>query len=263
MLKASDNINTSKRAGKKMVIVRSKDELISAYQDMEDGSRPSLMIQEYIPGDDGSVWMFNGFFDEDSECLFGITGKKIRQTPVYTGMTALGICLSNPAVEAATKTLAKNTGYTGIIDIGYRYDVRDGQFKLLDINPRLGATFRLFVADNGMDVVRAQYLHFTGNPIPTSKICIGRKWILEDADLRSCIRYYRDGVLNVSDWLASYRDIDECAWYSPDDMMPFVRRCASFSVKPFRKIFRKAKGVFQPAKGVVQNANAMREPANR
>ena len=259
MLKASDNISTSRRAGKKMVIARSKDELIGQYEAMEDGSNPSLMIQEYIPGKDDSVWMFNGYFDENSECLFGITGRKIHQTPVYTGMTSLGICLPNPAVEAATKTLVKEVGYKGILDIGYRYDARDGLYKLLDINPRLGATFRLFVADNGMDVVRAEYLHFTGQPVPAGNICTGRKWILEDADLRSCIRYYRDGVLTATDWVGSYRGVEECAWYAADDMMPFLRMCSSFSMKPFRKIFRKARAVFQPAsRGVVQSANAMR-----
>jgi len=259
MLKASDNISTSRHAGKKMVIARSKEELIGQYEAMEDGSNPSLMIQEYIPGKDDSVWMFNGYFDENSECLFGITGRKIHQTPVYTGMTALGICLPNPAVEAATKTLMKEVGYKGILDIGYRYDARDGLYKLLDINPRLGATFRLFVADNGMDVVRAEYLHFTGKPVVAGNLCSGRKWLLEDADFRSCIRYYRDGVLTLPDWLAGYRGIHECAWFASDDIRPFLRMCSSFSMKPFRKIYRKAKALFQPAsKGVVQNANAMR-----
>src|SRR5262245_59251529 len=174
-------------------------------------------------------------------------------------MTSLGICLPNPVVEAATKTLVKGVGYKGILDIGYRYDSRDGLCKLLDINPRLGATFRLFVADNGMDVVRAEYLHFTGQPVPAGNISTGRKWILENADLRSCIRYYRDGVLTVTDWVRSYRGVEECAWYAPDDMMPFLRMCSSFSMKPFRKIFRKARAVFQPAsRGVVQSANAVR-----
>src|SRR4029453_5512166 len=62
MLKASDNIRTARHAGRKMVIARSKDELIGQYHAMEDGSNPSLMIQEYIPGGDHSVWMLNGYF---------------------------------------------------------------------------------------------------------------------------------------------------------------------------------------------------------
>jgi D-aspartate ligase len=238
MLKASDNIRTSRRAGRKMVIVRSRDELIGQYHAMEDGADPSLMIQEYIPGGDDSVWMLNGYFDEQAECLFSITAKKIHQTPVYTGMTALGVCLPNPAIESATKTLVRAVGYKGILDIGYRYDPRDGQYKLLDANPRLGATFRLFVGHNGMDVTRAQYLHFTGQPVPVSSICTGRKWILEDADLVSGVQYYRDGVLSLREWLGSYRGLTECAWYATDDIMPFLRMCWSFSM--IRPLFRLA-----------------------
>ena len=259
MLKASDNIHTTGRAGKKMVIARSQDELIGQYNAMEDGSNPSLMIQEYIPGGDDSVWMLNGYFDENSECLFSITAKKIHQTPPYTGMTALGICLPNPAIESATTTLVRAVGYKGILDIGYRYDARDGSYKLLDVNPRLGATFRLFVGDNGMDVTRAEYLHFTGQPVPVSNICTGRKWIVEDADLVSCIRYYRDGVLTLRDWLGSYRGITECAWYAADDLMPFLRRCSSFSLRPFQKMFREAGALFRSAsERVVRNADASR-----
>jgi D-aspartate ligase len=247
MLKASDNIRTSRQAGKKMVIARSKDELIGQYHAMEDGSHPSLMIQEYIPGRDDSVWMLNGYFDEHSECLFSITAKKIHQTPVYTGMTALGVCLPNPAIASSTQTLVRAVGYKGILDIGYRYDARDGLYKLLDVNPRLGATFRLFVGHNGMDVTRAKYLHFTGQPVPVSDICTGRKWILEDADLVSCVQYYRDGVLSLRNWLGSYRGIKECAWYAADDVMPFLRMCSLFAMSVVRKIFKKTKALFRAA----------------
>jgi len=259
MLKASDNIRVSRRTGRKMVIVRSKDELLGQYDAMEDSSNPSIMIQEYIPGKDDSVWMFNGYFDERSECLFGITAKKIHQTPVYTGMTALGICLPNPPVERAAKALVKAVGYKGILDIGFRYDARDSTYKLLDANPRLGATFRLFVADNGMDVTRTEYLHFTGQPITAGRICQGRKWIVEDADLVSCIQYYRDGVLTLSNWLAGYAGISECAWFAADDVVPFLRMCSLFFVRPFRKILREGKRLFKkPSEIVVDNANAMR-----
>ena len=254
MLKASDNIYVSRRTGRKMVIVGTKDELIDQYDSMEDEDNPSLMLQEYIPGGDDSVWMFNGYFNERSECLFGITARKIHQTPVYTGMTSLGICLANPQIAAATQVLVKAVGYKGILDIGYRYDDRDGSYKLLDANPRLGATFRLFVATNGMDVVRAQYLHFSGEAVPVSTICEGRKWILEDADLVSCIRYYRDGVLTLPKWLAGYAGIRECAWFAADDILPFLRMSWLSSVRPFKKILRESKRLFTSSGSEMINA---------
>jgi D-aspartate ligase len=255
MLKASDNICLSRRTGKKMVIIASKDELIDEYDSLEDPDNPSLMLQEYIPGGDDSVWMFNGYFDEHSECVFGITAKKIHQTPVYTGMTSLGVCLANPQIAAATQVLVKAVGFKGILDIGYRYDDRDGSYKLLDANPRLGATFRLFVASNGMDVARAQYLHFSGEPVPVSTICEGRKWMLEDADLVSCIQYYRDRVLTIPEWLAGYAGIQECAWFAADDLLPFLRMSWLFSLRPFKKILRKSKSLFSSSINAVGNAS--------
>ena len=212
---------------------------------MEDGRIPSLMIQEYIPGKDDSVWMFNGYFDEHSECLFGITGKKIHQTPVYTGMTALGVCLPNPAIESATKALVKAVGYKGILDIGYRYDARDSSYKLLDANPSLGATFRLFVADNGMDVARAQYLHFTGQPMPASNMREGRKWIVEDADLISCIQYFRDGALTISDWLCGYAGIRRRRLVCGRRHHAVSSHVVAVLLRPFRKILRAGKRLFR------------------
>jgi predicted ATP-grasp superfamily ATP-dependent carboligase len=238
MLKASDNITISRRTGRKMVIVHSKAALLREYEFMEDPNNPNLMLQEYIPGKDDSVWMFNGYFDEHSDLLFGVTGRKIHQTPVYTGMTSLGVCLANPTVQAQTERLIKALGYRGIIDIGFRYDARDGQYKLLDSNPRLGATFRLFLGKDGMDVVRAQYLHLTGQPVHASSMCEGRKWILEDADLVSCLRYYLDGALSLSEWVRGYNGIQEGAWFAKDDLGPFLRIAWTSCTTPFRKLAR-------------------------
>ena len=138
MLKASDGLRLQARTGKKMVIVRTPAELLEQYQRLEDPAEPNLMLQEYIPGGDDTIWMFNGYFDARSDCVFGVTGKKLRQYPVHTGATSLGICLENPVVRELTCRLMKAIGYRGILDIGFRYDARDGGYKLLDLNPRIG-----------------------------------------------------------------------------------------------------------------------------
>jgi predicted ATP-grasp superfamily ATP-dependent carboligase len=184
------------------------------------------MLQEYIPGGEDSVWMFNGYFDARSECLLGFTGKKLRQYPAYVGATSLGVCLANETVEALTKTFMKAIGYRGILDIGYRYDARDGRYKVLDVNPRIGATFRLFVARNGMDVARALYLDLTGQRVPPGTAAEGRKWIVEDHDVVSSWRYRRDGRLTLAAWLRSLRGIDEAAYLAADDRLPLLAMCA-------------------------------------
>jgi D-aspartate ligase len=62
--------------------------------------------------------------------------------------------------------VAKEVRYQGIIDVGFRFDERDGRFKLLDVDPWIGSSFRLFVADNGLDALRALYLDLTSQAVP-------------------------------------------------------------------------------------------------
>ena len=69
MLKGISGNRLHERTGRKMVIVDSPNELLRLYHEMEDPADPNLMLQEYIPGGDDVVWMFNGYFNHDSDCL--------------------------------------------------------------------------------------------------------------------------------------------------------------------------------------------------
>ncbi|MGQ0522747.1 MAG: carboxylate--amine ligase [Betaproteobacteria bacterium] len=239
LLKGIDGPRLQTHTGRTMIIVRTVSELLEHYDLMEEPANPNLMLQEYIPGGEDSVWMFNGYFDQNSRCLAAFTGKKIRQTPAYTGSTSLGIMLHNPAVSATTMAFMKEIGYRGILDIGYRYDARDGQYKVLDVNPRIGSTFRLFVDRNGMDVVRVLYRDLTRQPIPEVRPLEGRKWIVEDQDLWSSRRYWNDGKLSLGQWLASFRGIREGAWFAWDDLRPFMLLCRSMGAICMRWMRRK------------------------
>lgn len=221
------------RTGKKMVIVNSAQELIEKYKLLEDPERPNLMLQEYIPGGDDQIYIFNGYFNKDSDCLAAYTGHKIRQFPVHVGCSSLGICKWNSTVSNLTTRFMKEVGYKGILDIGYRYDARDGKYKVLDINPRIGQAFRLFLSRNGMDVARSLYLDLTGQeqfPIEPRE---GRKWIIEDFDLISSYHYYSEGTLGLLEWARSFKGVEEGAWFSLSDPAPFFNMSVSLSKRFF------------------------------
>jgi len=206
----------------RVVIAANAEELTQAYCLMESPEVNNVMLQEYIPGTPETVWMFNGYFDERSECKVGFTGKKIRQSPPYTGATTLGVCLPNPTVRDTTVHFMQGIGYRGILDIGYRFDHRDGQYKLLDVNPRIGGTFRLFVGPDGMDVLRAMHLDLTGQEVPATSSPDGRRWLVEPLDLTSSIVYYRRGDITLGAWARSFRGVREAAWFALDDPLPFL-----------------------------------------
>jgi D-aspartate ligase len=178
----------------------------------------NFVVQEYIPGDAQTVWMCNAYFGPDEARAVIFTGKKLRQVS-STGIASLAICLRNETVEAQTRSLMQGIGYRGCVGIGYRYDARDGLYKLLDVNARVSGVFRLFSGTNHMDVVRVCYLDLTGQLPPPTALRHGRKWMLED-DVPAALGAIREGSLTVREWLKSLRGVRESHWFAPDDPLP-------------------------------------------
>jgi len=229
MLKGIYGNRLQQRTAKKMEIVHTPEQLIDAYRRMEDPQAPNLMIQELIPGADDQVFIFNGYFDRESRCLAGFTGYKVRQFPVHVGCASLGECTWVEEVARTTIDFMQAIGYQGILDIGYRLDPRDGKYKVLDINPRVGQAFRLFVAENDHDVVKSLYLDFTGQEQPECIPREGRRWAIEDIDIISSIDYFREGTLRPMQWLRSYRHLEELAWFDWRDPAPVMELFRRYS----------------------------------
>lgn len=193
-------------------ILRDAAEVREAYSASPDA--PNAVLQQYIPGTAADVWMCNAYFGAGSACKAAFTGRKLRQVSA-TGVASLGECLPNAAVQAATIRFMQAVGYEGVLDVGYRYDARDGEYKVLDVNPRVGGAFRLFRGTNGLDVVRACYLDLTGQTVPESSPDPGRKWMLEDDFFAG-----RAEGLGFFAWLRSIRGVRELQWFAADDPVP-------------------------------------------
>ena len=206
----------------KFKLARSKHELLDFCKSIWDKSSIELILQEYIPGHDSMTFVVNGYFNAQSDCLLAFSGRKLRNFLPYFGACCLGVCQYNEHVLHTTINFMKSIGYRGPLDLEYRFDVRDGRYKVHDINPRVGSMFRLFVGDNGIDVVRATYLDMTGQQVVASPAREGRKWLVEDCDWYSALTYYRDGKLSFRDWRRSLQDVDELSYFAKDDLWPLA-----------------------------------------
>jgi hypothetical protein len=187
----------------------------------------SILIQEFIPGR-GETWTCGGYFDSQHELLGVYTGRKRRDFPLDAGPTTLGMCMPNPTLETQIQRLGAGVEYRGPIHMDFRHDRRDGLYKLLDVNTRLGAGFRLFEDETGLDLARLQYLDLTGQPRRAGPAPPGRTRLVETDDIAAAARRIEDGTLTLRGWLRSLRSVDEVTYWARDDPRPFVRAIAQY-----------------------------------
>ena len=222
VLKIADPLALRANRGVRSVtVLDTLDSLVGAYRRL-NGARTSALLQEHIGGAEAGDWIFNGSFDANARCLFHGTGVKVHQWPLGTGAATRGVSVPNDVVRDLSFRLASAVGYTGMVDIDFRFDARDGSYKLLDVNPRLGSSFRLFVGEGGMDTPRAHYLDTTGQPVTPMESRPGRTWIVETRDLLSSFSRVRSARLPPPRWLSSLSGVEEMAWFDWQDPRPFA-----------------------------------------
>jgi predicted ATP-grasp superfamily ATP-dependent carboligase len=236
VLKSADpHVLRTTRGAKSVTVAPTMDSLMRSYQQMDGPAQGSVLLQEYIGGENAADWIFNGCFDRHSVSLFHGTGVKLRQWPLETGAATLGRCAPNSVLEDLSLRMTSAVGYTGMIDIDYRFDERDGLYKLLDVNPRIGSSFRLFVDENGMDIPRVHYLDLTGQPVSVQRAIAGRKWMVESRDFQSGLRLLGHGRLTVREWLRSLSGVEEVAWFDSRDVRPFAAMLSHYAGRIARR----------------------------
>ncbi|MFD7816971.1 ATP-grasp domain-containing protein [Streptomyces sp. NPDC059785] len=183
------------------------------------GERPGVILQEYLPREEAEDWIVHAYFDAESAPLAMFTGVKMRSWPPHAGMTANAYVVDNPELADLAVRFVKQIGFSGVVDLDLRFDRRDGQYKLLDFNPRMGAQFRLFESESGVDVVRAMHLDLTGRAVPEGEQRVGRRYVVENIDLPALLAYRRSGY--TTPHAPARASGTELAWFARDDLRPF------------------------------------------
>ncbi len=191
-------------------------------------SRPfAVIVQEYLPEESSDDWIFQGYFDAAARPVVAFTGVKLRSWPPHAGPTTRAISVANTEVARLSIGLVRDLGYRGIVDLDWRLDHRDGRYKLLDFNPRVGAQFRLFETEAGIDVVRAMHLDLTGRDVPRGEQVDGREFVVEHLDLPARFAY-RHEPAHMHRPATPIRE-RELAFWARDDPLPFFAMAARFA----------------------------------
>ncbi|MEV8597791.1 ATP-grasp domain-containing protein [Streptomyces sp. NPDC052012] len=200
------------------LIARTRAELRAATT--EPGPEYEVLLQELVPGRPGDDWLFHAYCDTDSVSLVSFTGRKLRSYPAYAGETACARSEDNPELRERAERFLKAVGFSGVVSMDVRYDRRDRSYRVLDVNPRAGAGFRMFENIHGVDVVRALHLDLSGRPVPRGPQLDGRTYVVENYDLRTRRTYAKEQGLTRRAVLRGLRTADERAWLTADDLVP-------------------------------------------
>jgi predicted ATP-grasp superfamily ATP-dependent carboligase len=177
----------------------------------------SAMFQEYIPREVAEDWIFQTYCDGNYNALVPFTGIKLRSWPPHAGVTTYARAVPNEELEALSVNFCRDIGYRGVCDLDWRFDRRDGRYKLVDFNPRPGAQFELFATEAGVDVVRAMHLDLTGRSVPPAPV-VRNSIRVEHLDLPSAVAY-RGRHEPVPDGL-DVRGHAAPVWVASDDPLP-------------------------------------------
>ena len=122
-----------------------------------------MLAQEYIPQNGGQL-QCQVFMDENGEAASAVLFDKTRWYPVTGGSSCCNTTLHDPKIVADCVRLLRTIGWRGYADVDLIRDPRDGQAKVMEINPRATGGVKLVFAA-GVDVAREMVELALGKPV--------------------------------------------------------------------------------------------------
>jgi predicted ATP-grasp superfamily ATP-dependent carboligase len=117
--------------------------------------------------------------------------------------------------------------FTGIAEVEYKWDERDNEYKLIEINPRPWDQHPLGLAC-GIDLIHLAYCDRAGLPSPDVRSAFtARKWVAEDAFLLAALGLVWRREAGLGTLLRQARGKRMYAIWSVRDPLPFVMYLAT------------------------------------
>lgn len=148
----------------------SKNKQVNSFQQLEafyaeySDILDTLVAQEIIEGPDSRLWVCNCTFNKESDLLCSFTFRRLRLSPPHFGVTSYAVSEKNDQVTALARLIGKKLRYVGPAMVEFKYDVRDGSYKYIELNPRVGMC-NYFDAECGINNVYASYLVALDRPL--------------------------------------------------------------------------------------------------
>lgn len=231
ILKPATHAVASRFTADKAWRVANRDQLVSKYREAVAMIPPDLiLLQEMIPGGGEAQFSYAALcFDGDP--IASLTARRTRQYPIDFGYSSSYVeTLPVPEIVAPSQRLLKAMRYTGLVEVEYKLDVRNGRYKLLDINPRLW-TWSPLGAKAGVDFPYLLWKMALSRPVPPLTGRSGVHWVRMSTDVPAAIHEILRGRLRFTSYIRSLGGPTQFALMALDDPLPGLLDLPLFAYK--------------------------------
>jgi predicted ATP-grasp superfamily ATP-dependent carboligase len=184
-----------------------------------------IMVQELIPGGGSQQFSYCAFF-RNGEAVGKMVARRRRQHPLEFGRASTFVETVNlPVLEDLSERFLRAIDYYGLIEIEYKLDPRDSQYKLLDVNARTWG-YHSIGARAGVDFSYMLYLDQLDLPVPACKAHPGLAWVRMTTDIPAAMLSILGGDTNWKGYLRSLRSCNVEAVFSAEDPLPGLAEVA-------------------------------------
>ena len=210
-------------ANRKVIVLHSADELLSAYASCT-ASGARFMVQQIVAGTDEAIYWYSGFWDTHGREQAWFTAQKLRQFPPGFGDGSCQRTLAVPVVLQQSRRLLAAFRYRGLVMVEFKRDVRDCSYYLMEINPRTVSGNQLGISA-GVDLPWIAYRHLAALDVAEAHPPPFRpnvKYVNEEWDVQAFATLRQSKELTFAGWLRSLRGTRAWALFAWDDPLPLL-----------------------------------------
>jgi predicted ATP-grasp superfamily ATP-dependent carboligase len=178
-----------------------------------------VMVQELIPGGGSQQFSYCAFF-RDGKAVGKMVARRRRQHPLQFGRASTYVeTIDVPILEELSERFLRNINYYGLVELEYKLDPRDVEYKLLDVNARTWG-YNSLGASAGVDFTHMLFADQLGMPVTECKSESGVGWVRMTTDVPAALCALLAGDLDYRGYLRSLRTCNTEAVFSPEDPLP-------------------------------------------
>jgi D-aspartate ligase len=184
-------------------------------------SPQEILVQQIIPGDGSHQVSYCAFFCH-GQAQGSLVARRARQHPREFGRAATYVeTIELPIIEELSQRFLKAIDYYGLVEVEFKYDPRDGEYKLLDVNARSWG-FQSLGSAAGVDFSYMLYADQIGKPLRPCRAKPGIGWLRLLTDVPTAISDILNRDITWGDYLASLRKTRVESVFCRKDPLPSI-----------------------------------------